>query len=141
MTAAGGNPVIIANKLGAFISDDDTIIMANESFLTTASVLYDAVYIPGGINSVASLAVDADAVHFINEAYRHCKAIAADTAAIQVLEATYFGKKLPPDNADDTVMAEGIIIGDDAAKLANQFVKAIAQHRFWNREVSRKVPA
>ena len=141
ITGAGGNVAIIANKLGAILCDDGTKIMADASFLTTASVLFDAVYIPGGTNSVASIAADADAVYFINEAYRHCKAIAADTAAVKVLEATYFGKKLPANNEDDTVMAGGIIIGNDAEKLANQFIKAVAQHRFWNREVSRKKPA
>ena len=43
---------------------------------TVASVLFDAVYIPGGEKSAATLADEPDAIEFVNEAFRHCKAIA-----------------------------------------------------------------
>jgi catalase len=36
---------------------------------------------------------------------------------------------------------EGIIRGDDAVELSEKFIKAIGQHRFWEREKARKVPA
>jgi catalase len=139
--AAGGVAHVIAPKLGAVIAADNTEVPVDESFLTAASVLYDAVYVPGGKNSVASLEAEANAVHFLNEAFKHCKAIAADNQAIQVLEATYFSKKLPEDFSDETVLKEGIVVGDDAEKLARQFIMAIAQHRFWEREKPRLVPA
>jgi catalase len=103
--------------------------------------LYDAVYVPGGTNSVATLEAEADAIHFLNEAFKHCKAIAADKQALQVLKATYFGRKLPEDNSDETAMMEGVIISNDINTLSNQFIAAIAQHRFWEREKPRKVPA
>src|SRR6187455_3883402 len=119
----------------------DKPIPVSKSLLTSASVFYDAVYVPGGTNSVATLEADADAVHFLNEAFKHCKAIAADDDALQVLEATYFARKLPEDNDDDTVNAEGIIIGIDAEELSTQFIEAIKHHRFWDREIPRKVPA
>ena len=96
---------------------------------------------PGGTNSVATLEADADALHFLNEAFKHCKAIAANDDALQVIEATYFARKLPTDNDDDTVSSEGVIIGIDADNIARQFIEAIKQHRFWDREVPRKVPA
>ena len=117
------------------------LVAVAKSLLTTASVFYDAVYVPGGTNSVATLEADPDAVHFLNEAFKHCKAIAADADALQVIKATYFGRKLPADNNNDTVLTEGIIINDNAAKLSKQFIAAIAQHRFWEREKPRKVPA
>ena len=82
-----------------------------------------------------------DAVHFLNEAFKHCKAIAASDQAIQVLEATYFSKKLPADYSDESVLREGIVIGNNADKIAKQFISAIALHRFWEREKPRKVPA
>jgi len=103
--------------------------------------LFDAVYLPGGINSVSTLCANPDALHFLNQAYKHCKVIAADTAAIKVLDETYFRKHLPAHSADETVMAEGLIITDDAKMLATQFIAAIKQHRFWDRETLRKVPA
>jgi catalase len=137
----GAVPSIIAPKLGTVIGEDNTVIQVNESLFTTASVLYDAVYIPGGINSVATLEADPDAVHFINEAYRHCKAIAADQDAVQVLQATYFGRKLPNDASTETVLQEGLIISANKSNTVKQFIAAIKQHRFWEREGPRKVPA
>ena len=117
------------------------MIPVNQSFFTTASVFYDAVYVPGGTNSVGTLADTPDAVHFLNEAYRHCKAIAGDEDALPVFESTYFSKKLMQKGSDKPSDEEGVIIGANAGKLAKQFIAAIATHRFWDREANRKVPA
>jgi catalase len=141
LEAEGASADIIAPKLGTVTSEDSAEIPVNQSFLTAASVLYDAVYVPGGINSTGTLAKTPNAIHFLNEAFKHCKAIAADSMAMQVLKETYFYKKLPPDNSTETVLEEGIIIGKSSKKFAGQFIKAIAQHRFWEREAARKVPA
>jgi catalase len=141
LTAEGALCDVIAPKLGFIAGVNDTNIPVAKSFLTSASVFYDAVYVPGGINSVATLEAEPDAVHFLNEAFKHCKAIAFDTDALQVIKATYFGRKLPEDNSNETVLMEGIITGDNANKLAKQFIAAIAQHRFWEREKPRKIPA
>jgi len=132
---------VIAPKLGFVTSESHTQFPVQQSFLTAASVLYDAVYVPGGTNSVATLAAEADAVHFLNEAFKHCKAIACDESARPVLEATYFNKKLPADNAVETVLREGIVIADKSKKVADLFIKAISHHRFWEREKPRRVPA
>lgn len=136
LMAEGAVCEVIAPKLGIISADNDAEIPVDKSFLTAASVLYDAVYIPGGVNSVATLEAEPDAVHFINEAYKHCKAIAAHDQAKQVLEATYFAKKL-----ESKVREEGILIDKNIKALSVAFIKAIAAHRFWEREKSRKVPA
>ncbi len=141
LLAEGAMVDVIAPRLGTIMSSDDTEIPVDKSLLTVASVLYDAVYVPGGTNSVATIEAEPDAVHFLNEAFKHCKAIAASNDALQVLQATYFAKKLPEDSSDETVMREGVIIGNDAGKLAKQFISTIAQHRFWEREKPRKIPA
>ena len=141
LEAAGAIPEVIAPHLGNILAEDNTPIPVVRSFLTAASVLYDAVYVAAGVNSVATLEADADAVHFLNEAYRHCKAIAAHTGALQVLEATYFFKKLPEDTSAESVLMEGVIVSGDMAELSATFIKAIAQHRFWEREKPRRVPA
>jgi catalase len=60
---------------------------------------------------------------------------------LQVLKATYFGRKLPEDSSNKTVAMEGVIIQEDADTLSKQFISAIARHRFWEREKPRKVPA
>lgn len=132
---------IVAPHLGFITSENNEQIEVNQSFLTVASVFYDAVYVPGGTNSVATLAADPDAVHFLNEAFRHCKAIGADTDAIQVLRETYFAKKIPADPSSEPTLEEGIVLDDKIKSLAKKFIKAVAQHRFWDREKPRKVPA
>jgi len=141
LEAEGAVVEVIAPRLNFILSADNTEIPVDHSFLTAASVLYDAVYVPGGTNSVATVEADADAVHFLNEAFKHCKPIAAHASALQVLESTYFAKKLPADFSEDTVLREGLVVSDDSATLADLFTKAIAQHRFWEREKPRKIPA
>jgi catalase len=139
--AAGATADVIAPRQNYILAADDSSIPVSDSFLTAASVFYDAVYVPGGTNSVAELEACPEAVHFLNEAFKHCKAIAADAGAMQVLEATYFRKKLPAEFSEERVMQEGIVVSNDPAELAPLFIRAIAQHRFWEREVPRKVPA
>jgi catalase len=141
LVAAGAVVEIIAPRLNYIVSESDVEIPVDHSFLTAASVFYDAVYVPGGTNSVAAIEADADAIHFLNEAFKHCKAIAADAAAMQVLEATYFSKKLPVDFSDQTVLKEGLVVGDEPETVADKFILAIARHRFWDREKPRKIPA
>ncbi len=130
---AGGVVEVIAPRLGYITSANNEKIHVDESLLTAASVLFDAVYVPSGTNSVATLEAEGDAIHFLNEAFKHCKPIAAHEQAQQVLEATYFSKKV----ANDV----GVIVGSNAQQLATQFIDAIKQHRFWEREKPRKVPA
>jgi catalase len=141
LLAAGAVVEVIAPRQGYVVADNDEEVPVDKSFLTGASVCYDAVYVPSGTNSVATLEAEPDAIHFLNEAFKHCKAIAADADAKQVLQSTYFAKKLPPDNSDESVLKEGIVINDNANTLGEQFIHAIAQHRFWEREKPRKVPA
>jgi catalase len=141
LKAEGAGYEIISVKMGSIVVEDDTEFPVRKTFLTDASVFYDAVYVPGGVASVATIEGDPNAVHFINEAFKHCKAIAADESAMQVLEATYFVNKLPEDDSEETALEEGVIISNDIDELAKRFIAAIAQHRFWDREPARKVPA
>jgi catalase len=137
---AGAIVEVLAPR-GVLVGKNKAHITVDKMLLTTSSVLYDAVFVPGGAASIAALSEEGDAVHFLNEAYKHCKAIAASADAMSLLEETYFAKKLPQSSKDVTVMREGVIIGSDGAELAKHFIKAIAQHRFWEREKKGKIPA
>ncbi len=141
LEAAGAVVEIIAPRQGFLLSANDVEIAVDHSLLTAASVLYDAVYVPGGADSAATIAGEPDAIHFLNEAFKHCKAIAVDAGARQVVDATYFADNLPAANSRGTQASEGIIVEADRVRLAKQFNAAIAQHRFWEREKPRKVPA
>jgi len=139
---SGGAVVeLVAPRLGEVRAGNKTAFEIKKSFLTSASVFYDAVYVPGGMASIKALAGEPDAVHFLNEAYKHCKAIAASEDARLLLKATYFGDALPDGKSKDNATSAGLFLQADTARLAKLFVDAIAQHRFWDREKIRKVPA
>ena len=131
LEAAGAKAKIIASHLGHITTVDGKEIKVDHSFLTAASVLFDAVYVPGGAQSAASLKKMPDAVLFINEAFKHCKAIAADGAGAEFIQITDAGKNPHSTGRDEKPEASnGVLINS----TINEFIKAIAQHRFWKRE-------
>ena len=122
------------------------------SFLTAGSVLFDAIYLPGGEASVETLKGDAKALLFVKEAYLHCKTIAATDAGIEMLSAAQLGadKTAKPytegvrqDESKLMAPDEGLVTGRGAqtSQVAATFIKAIAQHRHWSRETKSQVPA
>jgi len=141
LVKAGAVTAVIAPHLGTITSEESGLIEVNESFLSAASVLYDAVYVPGGKASVSAVSSESNAIHFLNQAFKHCKAIAADTDALEVLQKTYFADQVKEDPKDESVIMDGVIIGTNPAKISKEFITAIGQHRFWERETPRKVPA
>ncbi len=140
LISQGADVKVIAPKLGKISTSDKGSIAVDESFLTASSVLYDAVYVPGGKQSIKTLKGQANAIHFLNEAYKHCKAIAVDKDAKVLLESTYFGAEVS--NTKKEGKADpGLIIMKNGGTEGKKFVNAIAQHRFWDREKQREVPA
>ena len=104
-----------------------------------ATVVFDAVYVPGGEKSVSALIAEGDPVHFINEAYKHCKAIAFDGEGKKLLEKSYVEYNPEDKNVINALATEGVLL--QTGKAAKDFIAAIAQHRFWEREMKGKVPA
>jgi catalase len=143
LTNAGAMAKIVAPRLGFLKTAGGNEVKIDFSFFTTASVLFDAVFVPGGQASVAALKAESDALHFINEAYKHCKAIGAAGEGEELVRASYLGA-LKTDGGEDGLMNDGgVVIGRDNRinRLANSFIQAVAQHRFWSREQLDQVPA
>ncbi|PQJ09898.1 catalase HPII [Flavipsychrobacter stenotrophus] len=130
LTADGASGMIVAPRMGQIKGDKGNDIMVNKALFNTSSVLFDAVYIPGGQKSINALVNEPDAIHFINQAYRHCKAIGADKDGGLLLDATYVGTG--QDEAEGGIIIDGNI---------HHFVNAVSMHRSWEREPSSKVPA
>jgi catalase len=93
---AGAQPKIVAPHGGSITSVGGKAVPVDFSLLTVASVLFDAVYLPGGEASIAALSEELKAVEFVEEAYKHCKAIAATGAGVDFLKKTRAGASLPP---------------------------------------------
>ena len=120
---------LIATHGGTVKCDKGKNHQVDAALLTTESVLFDAIFVPGGEESVKDLLAEAKAKKFINESLMHCKAIAVSKEGEQLLDATY-GKDFKDDQA--------VFINQSA----DDFAKAIANHRNWNREEKAKsIPA
>ncbi len=143
LEAKGAMTKIVSMKLGTFRGADGEEIKADQAFLGTSSVLFDAIFIPGGQASVNVLMSKPEAILFINEAYRHCKAIAAIGEAVDLLSSTDAGVKINTGSEEGNSLAKlGIVTGNKfESKIATAFINAIAQHRFWEREEISKTPA
>jgi len=122
--------LVIAPHLGSVLTDTDGALAADFSFLTASSVLFDAVYVPHGL-SISTLAENDDVTEFLNDAYKHCKVIGADGEATSILSGTAFASKISNDDG-------GIVLSGDAAtdSFAQQFIAAMGEHRFWERETN-----
>jgi len=130
---------IVAPRLGTLQGEDGDELLIDFSLLTTSSVLFDAVYLPGGTRSVKALGADRDAIEFVTEAFRHCKAIVATSEGVELLRVCpgVLDAKSRGNGAGngDAAAAEGVIVSREAADamLIRRFLNAIAAHRFWNR--------
>jgi len=130
----GATAKIIGMKSKSVKDADGNEMKVDHALRTVASVLFDAVYIPGGEQSAKALAEEPDAIEFVNEAFRHCKAIAGSGAGVNFLKEETYVRKAKDDKA--------IILSENGAPdSAQSFIDAIAAHRNWERETARKVPA
>ena len=114
---------IVAKRIGILTGADGRERLIDHSLLTTASVLFDAVYVPGGARSAAALIDDPDAVAFVAEAYAHGKTIAATGEGLDLLRAC--GGDLAASNGD----RPGVLAGPPSDALRDAFIEGIAAHR------------
>ena len=121
---------VIAPHLGAIATDAGGAIGVDFSFLTSSSVLFDAVYVADGLG-LNELSEDSDVNEFLNDAYKHCKVIGADGGATAILSGTPFAGKISNDD-------KGIILNDEPATgtFAEDFITAMGMHRIWAREIN-----
>ncbi len=141
---AGAHVKIVSQFLGPITSWDSQQVQVDKSYITTASIMFDAVYIPGGEPSVDALKTQGDAVHFINEAFKHCKAIAASGEAVELLAATQI-KGVDLAGQDAALLSDRGVVTTrkpgQIGELAKAFIDAVARHRHWERDLKEQVPA
>ncbi|MEP6708131.1 MAG: catalase, partial [Pyrinomonadaceae bacterium] len=136
LLTAGASGKTVAPRLGVVTGASGLELKVDCSFLTASSVLFDAVYIPGGDSSVTALKQERDASDFVNEAHKHCKAIAASGAGVGLLAISLGDKFSESDSTGKLVgVKEGVITsrGPVTANFTTEFIGAIAL-RHWGRE-------
>jgi catalase len=134
----------VSMLLGKLRSWDGNMVEVDKSHVTTASVLFDAIYIPGGRESVESMKKQGDVIHFINEAYKHCKPIGATAEAVELLEFSSI-RGVNYSHGHESSADMGVVTSrdpQDCNQFNQMFIQAIAHHRHWAREaVKSAVPA
>lgn len=134
---------IISQYLGMVKTAEGDEIKIDKNYVTTGSIMYDAIYIPGG-DHIEKLKNQGKAFHFINEAYKHCKPIAASGTGVDLLAAGNFGNVLKGENGGGPMSENGVVWmrnTGDSDNFIKKFIEAIAQHRHWMRQAKDSVPA
>ena len=113
---------IVGEKLGTVRGADGLNVIVNETFLTMDPVLFDSLYVVGG-TAENQAKFNSNIQYFINESFKHYKPIGfASTGA-------------PFFDLSNAKVGPGIVFATDNPNFDNEFVTAIAQQRFWNREI------
>ncbi len=135
---AGATTRVVAAHLGTVASSSGQQVPVDHTFLTMPSVMFDAVLVPGGAAAAQALAKDGNAVHFVLEAFRHCKPLCLIGESAEILRAAgVTGDEGPP--------PAGVILGTNEpttrVQMAQDFIAAIGKHRHWGRALVDQVPA
>jgi catalase len=145
---AGVTADIISKNLGMLkCSQNKQQLEVNKTYATAASIMYDAVYVAGGKQSVNSLTSHGDALHFVNEAFKHAKTIGAANEGIELLTASQIqgAQVATKESQAITVSDLGVVTIQNSQDMKNfiqEFINAIAQHRHWDRQSKKdKVPS
>ncbi|MCP2169376.1 catalase [Goodfellowiella coeruleoviolacea] len=140
----GAVPEVLAPTDGQVRSATGEDLMADRAINTMASVLYDGVVVAGGAESVQALAADGYAVHFVAEAVKHAKPVAAldagvdllTTAGVRGVDLAAGDGVLTCDQGVVTARTNGVVPPDFVTEL----VSALARHRAWERDTAA-IPA
>ena len=114
--------------LGLATPDAGPPCNVDKTFVTGSSVLYDAIVIGG--NVATKIASNGNAIHWVLEAFKHCKTIAAWGDGVTLFE------RLGDISTDPAVITDTTVTDD----FLNRLTLAIAKHRNWERDVDA-IPA
>lgn len=135
---AGAQTRVVAGHLGFVASSSGQQVPIDHTFQAMPSVAFDAVLVPGGAAAAQALLKDGTAVHFVLEAYRHCKPLCLIGESAEILRSAGL---LPADGAPPA----GVVIGTNEPttrlQMAQDFIAALARHRHWGRGLLEQVPA
>lgn len=132
LEAEGAHPQLFAPHMGMIKTEEGKELKVDGTIEGNPSVLVDAVIIPEGKESLEMLMMDGNAKYYLRQAYKHLKAIALPGDAKAMLEAACL-----PEDKDDA----GLIVEKDSAHAMKRFIKAMKQHRVWDREEKTKMVA
>jgi catalase len=114
-----GAAVLVIAPVGGVLGNGSHAQTVDRTMLTARSVEFDALVVAGGTTAASDIKLTL----LLQEAFRHCKVLAAWGDGIAVLEA-----------AGITAGGAGVITGDTAVKsFTDQLAAAVGLHRAWDR--------
>ena len=132
LTEQGAVANYVGHRLGAVQSESGDAVEVEITMETAPAVLFDALVLPSGKTAIDTLGRSGQASEFVKLQYRHCKPILALEGASALLEGAGISPRLPDGSADPGLL---VVDGQDDATVADAFVKAIARHRHFERQM------
>ncbi|MFF7788701.1 catalase [Streptomyces sp. NPDC007991] len=137
LAAEGAIVEALAATDGTITGSDGETYAVDRALPTVASVLYDAVLLPGGPVGTPPTAADPDAVRFVRDAYRHGKPVGALGSGVGVLSALEPEGLRVSTEFQRVVTDQGVVTdtspGPASEEFLNAFCSVIAAHRHWGR--------
>jgi catalase len=130
LSEQGAVPRYVGVRLGAVATKTGETLEAEVTLETMPSVLFDAVAVPGGKDSIVALGNVGHALEFIKDQYRHAKPIFALGEGADLVENAGAAAVLPSGEPDP-----GMVVGrhGNVREMLPAFVRAIARHRHFER--------
>ncbi len=142
LTDAGAVVELLAPVDGAVTTASGELLPVDRAMNTVSSVLYDAVVVADGADELVN---DGYAVHFVAEAYKHCKPLGVLGTGDQVVQAARLPVFEPSDRVTEpaskpiAAALDGVLFVAPGADADGEFiaglVDAIARHRHYDRPV------
>lgn len=125
-------------------------VFADHHFEGMRSTMFDAIFVPGGIESIRTLAKNGRAVHWLREAFGHLKAIAGTGEAVELFKIAFGLPEIVVSQDTEAVESYGVVtikqvspehlsetvtIAKEGTKFLEKFWFQIANHRNWDREL------
>lgn len=130
LAAEGALAKVIGPSPAPVKTADGQMLAVDAAMDGMPSVMFDAVFVPGGADAAAAMAKSGKAKHYLLETYKHLKPIVVLGAARPLLASL----NLTPD--------AGLLEGDDVDGVFGNFAQALGQHRVWAREAAAEaIPA
>lgn len=144
-------PMIIAPRRSTITSEGGGhSIFPHHHLEGFRSTMVDAVFVPGGKKSIATLSKNGRAVHWLREAFVHLKTIAATGEGVELLQIAFQLPGIQMSSGEDAVESYGVVtqrnvkpeslkevvdIAQGAKGFLEKFFYSSAQHRNWAREL------
>lgn len=132
LLSQGAVPRILSIKLGKLVTAQGHPLEVEATMETMPSVLFDALVIADGENSIGNLAVDGHTVEFLRDQYRHCKPMLVPSDATGLLQKAGI-QTLLPDGSNDTSL---LIADDGIAAYVEEFILTLGKPRDYGRETN-----